>query len=74
MIVLRGGSQVKEIEVGVREVKWRFVGGLITGLAEKILNILIKIIMLYLCYVICYKVPVVAVRLKGSLRALPFRV
>ncbi len=56
MIVLRGGSQVKEIEVGVREVKWRFVGGLITGFAEKkILNIINNYIILYyiLYYITC---------------------
>ncbi len=46
---------MKEIEVGVREVKWRFVGGLITGFAEKNIKYLLNnyyYIILY--YIILY--------------------
>lgn len=42
---------MKEIEVGVREVKWRFVGGLITGLAEKKYFIFIKSFIIYTYYI-----------------------
>jgi hypothetical protein len=45
-----GGSQLKEMELGVREVNWRLVGECTAGLA------------------------VVAVRVKGALRASPLMV